>query len=434
MDWHDKYISTEAAVSKIHSGQRVFLSGNCASPQAFTRMLCERYMEFDDVELVQLLDIGPGMCITEDMTGHIRINSMFISPNTRSAVNAGLADFTPVFLSEYPLLFSRNILQIDVAVIQVSPPDEHGFCSYGVEIGVSKTAAESARIVIAEINSNMPRTHGDSFINVNDIDYMTEVYYPLPEVPSVAGSETQQRIAHHIAGLIPDGATLQMGIGGIPDSVLRELSNHRDLGIHTELFADGVMELIEAGVITCARKSLHPGKVIAGFVLGTHKLHRYIHDNPFFEFHPTEYVNNPFVIAKNDHMVSINSALEIDLTGQVCADSMGPAFYSGVGGQLDFVRGAARSKDGLTIIALPATAKHGTLSRIAPQITPGAGITTTRNDVHFVATEYGVADLWGRTISQRVRALVNIAHPDFREDLLRYARDVNYLPRVYSLN
>jgi 4-hydroxybutyrate CoA-transferase len=434
MKWQGKYISAEEAASQIRSNQRVFLTGNCSSPQVFTKALCTRYTELYNVELVQLLDLGPGMCISEDMSEHIRVNSMFISANVRQAVNQGLADFTPVRLAEIPLLFSRGVLHLDVAVIQVSPPDVHGFCSYGVEVGVTKTAAETARMVIAEVNPNMPRTHGDSFIHVNAIDYMIEVDYPLPEVPSSPASPIQEQIARHIAELIPDGATMQMGIGGIPDSVLRELANHKDLGIHTELFADGVIELIESGVITCARKTLHTGKVIAGFVLGTRRLHQYIHDNPFFEFHPTEYINDAFVIAQNDRMISINSALEVDLTGQVCADSIGPAFYSGVGGQLDFVRGAARSKGGKTIIALPATAKKGTLSRIVPQLKPGAGVTTTRNDVHFIATEFGIADLWGRTIAQRVNALVKISHPDFREELLAYAREQNYLPRVYSLN
>ncbi|MBZ0301021.1 MAG: 4-hydroxybutyrate CoA-transferase [Anaerolineae bacterium] len=434
MNWQSKYICAEEAAAKIQSGQRVFLTGNCASPQAFTRALCSRYMELHDVELVQLLDLGPSKCITEDMAGHIRVNSMFISANVRHAVNAGLADFTPVRLAEIPLLFSRGVLHLDVAVIQVSPPDVHGFCSYGVEISVTKTAAESAHMVIAEVNPNMPRTHGDSFIHVSHIDYMIEVDYPLPEVPPEPANATQQQIARHIAELIPDSATIQTGIGGIPNSVLRELTQHKDLGVHTELFSDGVIDLIESGVITCARKTLHPGKVVAGFVVGTRRVHDFIHDNPFFEFHPTEYVNDSFLIAQNDGMVSINSALEVDLTGQVCADSIGPAFYSGVGGQLDFVRGAARSKGGKTIIALPATAKGGTLSRIVTQLKPGAGVTTTRNDVHFVATEFGIADLWGRTIRQRVEALVHIAHPDFREDLMRYAAEQNYLPRVYSLN
>ncbi|MBZ0293990.1 MAG: 4-hydroxybutyrate CoA-transferase, partial [Anaerolineae bacterium] len=364
----------------------------------------------------------------------IRINSVFISSNVRKAVNNGLADFTPVFLSEIPLLFKRGRLVLDVAVIHVSPPDEHGYCSYGVEVGVTKSAAESAGMVIAEVNPNMPRTLGDSFIHVSQIDYFIEVDYPLPEVPPQPPSPVQERIARHIAELIPDAATLQTGIGGIPDAVLRQLTNHKNLGIHTELFSTGVMEMIEAGVVTNAAKSLHSGKVVAGFVLGSKALYDYIDDNPIFEFHPTEYVNDPFIISQNDRMISINSAIEVDLTGQVCADSIGPKFYSGVGGQLDFVRGAARSKEGKTIIALPSTTKNDTVSRIVAQPKPGAGVTTTRNDVHYVATEYGVADLWGRSISERVHALVNIAHPLYREELLAYAREQNYIGKVYSLS
>jgi acetyl-CoA hydrolase len=319
-----------------------------------------------------------------------------------------------------------------MAVIHVSPPDEHGYCSYGVEIGVSKTAAECAGIVIAEVNPNMPRTLGDSFIHVSQIDYFIDVDYPLPELPPLPSSPIQDQIAQHIAELIPDGATLQTGIGGIPDAVLCRLKGHKNLGVHTELFSDGVMDMIERGVITNAMKTIHPGKVIAGFVIGSRKLYDFIDDNPIFELHPTEYVNDPFVIAQNDRMISINSAIEVDVTGQVCADSVGPKFYSGVGGQLDFVRGATRSKDGASFIALPSTAKNGAISRIVPQLKPGAGVITTRNDVHFVATEYGVVDLWGRSISERVHALASIAHPDFREDLLRYAREQNYIGRAYA--
>ncbi|RMG83528.1 MAG: acetyl-CoA hydrolase/transferase family protein [Chloroflexi bacterium] len=433
MDWVSRKISAEDAAAKVKSGQRVFLTGNCSTPQVFLQALCDRCDELRDVEVVQLLDLGPSGYITPEIAEHIRINSLFISPNVRKAVNEGLADFTPVFLSEIPLLFRTGRMPLDVAVIHVSPPDEHGFCSYGVEVGVTKTAAEHAGIVIAEVNPNMPRTLGDSFIHKNQIDYWIEVDYELPEVMPPPPSEVQDRIAQHIADLIPNGATLQMGIGGIPDAVLRRLTNHRDLGIHTELFSDGVMEMIEAGIITNARKTLLPGKVVAGFVIGTRKLYRYIHDNPIFELRPTEFVNDPFIVARNDRMVSINSALEVDITGQVCADSIGPRFYSGVGGQLDFVRGAARSKDGMTFIALPSTAKGGTLSRIVPSLKPGAGVTTTRNDVRFVVTEFGVADLWGRSIKERVYALVNIAHPDFREELLRYAHEQCYIPASYAV-
>jgi acetyl-CoA hydrolase len=302
-----------------------------------------------------------------------------------------------------------------------------------VEVGVTKSAAESAGMVIAEINPNMPRALGDSFIHVSQIDYFVEVDYPLPELPTPEPTEVQNRIAHFIAEEIPDGATLQMGIGGIPDAVLRQLTGHKNLGVHTELFSDGVMEMIERGVITNAMKSIHPGKVVAGFTLGTRKLYDYVNDNPIFEFHPTEYVNDPFIIAQNNKMISINSALEVDITGQVCADSIGSKLYSGVGGQLDFVRGAARSEGGKTFIALPSTAKCDTISRIVPQLKPGAGVVTTRNDVHFIATEYGTVDLWGRNLSERVHALVSIAHPDFREDLMRYAREQNYINKLYSL-
>lgn len=434
MNWHKKSITAEEAAQKIRSGQRIFLTGNCSTPQVFLQALVARHQELTSVELVQLLSMGLSESITADIADHIRVNSLFISAALRSSVRNGLADFTPQHLSDIPRLFRSGRLVLDVAVLQVSPPDEHGFCSYGVETGVSKTAAECAGLVIAEVNPHMPRTHGDSFIHVNQIDYFIDVDYPLQEIYPVPASEVQQKIAAHIAELIPDGATLQMGIGGIPDAVLRNLTNHKNLGVHTELFSNGVMEMIERGVITNAMKSLHPGKVVAGFTLGTRELYRYIHDNPVFEMHPTEYVNDPFIIAKNDRMVSINSAIEIDLTGQVCADSIGTEFYSGAGGQLDFVRGAARSKGGMTFIALPSTARNDTVSRIVPQLKPGAGVVTTRYDVHYVATEYGVVDLWGRSIAERVHALVSIAHPAFRDELLAYAREQRYINPVFAMS
>lgn len=434
MSWRDRIVTAEQAAKLVQSGNRIFLTGNCSTPLSFLQALLARHEELREVEVVQLLDFGSDRpYITPDIAEHIRVNNLFIGPTARSSVNAGLADFTPIFLGEVPLLFRSGRYLLDVAVIQVSPPDAHGYCSYGVEVGVSKSAGETAGIVIAEVNPNMPRTLGDSFIHVDQINHFIEVDYELPEVVLPPVNDTQTQIAKHIAEYIPDAATLQTGIGGIPDAVLRQLTGHKNLGIHTELFADGVMDLIERGVITNARKSIHPGKVVAGFVIGSRKLFDYIHDNPIFELHPTEYVNDPFVIAQNDRMVSINSALEVDITGQVCADSIGPKFYSGVGGQVDFVRGAARSKGGLTFIALPSTAKKGTISRIVPALKPGAGVTTSRNDVRMVATEFGVADLWGLTIDERVQALVNIAHPDFREDLLRYAREQNYLNKIHSL-
>jgi 4-hydroxybutyrate CoA-transferase len=418
MTWTQQLITPEQAAGLVRSGQRIFLTGNCATPQVFMQALLSRYHELYQVEVVQILDLSPGY-ITPAIADHIRINSMFLGANVRAAVNNGFADFTPVFLSEIPALFKTGRLVLDLAVIQVSPPDEHGYCSYGVEVSITKAAAESAGLVIAEVNPNMPRTLGDSFIHISQIQHFIPVDYPLPEVQPAPASPVQNRIANHIAEYIPDAATLQTGIGGIPDAVLRHLTQHKNLGIHSELFSDGVMTLIEAGVITGARKSLHHGKVVAGLVLGTQQLYNFIHDNPVVELRPTDYVNDPFIIAQNDRMVSINSALEVDLTGQVCADSIGSRFYSGVGGQVDFVRGAARSKGGMSFIALPATARHGTLSRIVPVLKPGAGVTTSRH---------------GRTLNERVHALVGIAHPDFREDLLRYAHEQHYIGRAYPLS
>jgi 4-hydroxybutyrate CoA-transferase len=310
MNWHDRIIAADEAAALVKSGNRIFLTGNCSTPRVFLEALVARHETLEHVEVVQLLDFNPKTFITEDLAEHIRLNYLFIGPSARKPIADGNADFTPVFLSEIPALFRSGRLVLDVAVIQVSPPDQHGYCSFGVEVGISKSAAETAGIVIAEVNPNMPRTLGDSFIHVNQINYFIDVNYELPDIQAPPSSETQQQIAKHIAEYIPDGATLQMGIGGIPDAVLRYLTNHKDLGVHTELFSDGVMDMIEAGIVTNARKTLHPGKVVAGFVIGTRKLYNYINDNPIIELHPTEYVNDPFIIAQHDRMVSINSALE----------------------------------------------------------------------------------------------------------------------------
>lgn len=425
--------TAEDAVRMVQSGHRVFLSGNCSVPTVLVKALVERALVLNDVEILQVLTLGCNEYARPDMEGHLRVNSLFISADVREAVNEGRADFTPVFLSEIPELY-RTQLPIDVAFIHVSPPDEHGFCSFGVEVGVTKAAAEAARIVIAQINPQMPRTLGDSFIHISKIDYAVEVNAPLPEVAAEEPSSIQQAIARNVAELIEDGSTLQTGIGGIPNAVLHYLTDRRNLGIHTELFSDGVINLVEQGIITNSAKTLHPGKMIAGFVLGTKQLYDFIHDNPMVELHPTEYVNDPFRISQNDNMIAINSALEVDLTGQICADSIGHQFYSGVGGQVDFIRGAARSKGGKPIIALPATAKHGEVSRIVWQLKPGAGVVTSRNDVHYVVTEYGVAYLHGKTIRERTLALINIAHPQFREQLEAKAHELHYLPRAYSLS
>ena len=425
----EKTVSPEQAAAVLQSGQRVFLTGNASVPQTVLRSIVSRAKELRDVEIVQVLTIGTAEYVAPEMTGHLRVNTLFISDNVRQAVNDGRADFTPCFLSEIPGLFKNGFLPLDVALIHVSPPDEHGFCSFGVEVGVTKTAAQSARIVIAEVNPNMPRTLGDAFIHVSKLNYIVPVDYALPETPMGEPSELATQIARHIAGLIPDGATLQMGIGGIPDAVLGELNAHKHLGIHTELFSDGVIGLVERGIIDGERKSLHPGKIIAGFMLGTKRLYDFVNDNPVVEMHPTEYVNDPFVIAENDRMVAINSAIEIDLTGQVCSDSIGPRLYSGVGGQVDFIYGASRSKQGVPIIALPSTAKvkGESFSRIVPMIRTGGGVVTTRNHVRFVVTEHGVADLYSKTVRQRARALIEVAAPKFREDLERKAFDLKFL-------
>ena len=433
MEWINKYtsrvVTAKEAVKNIQSNQRLFLTGNVSVPHKLLEALVDYAPNVTDVEIVQALTVGTHDYASPEMTGHLRINTIFVSENVRSAVQAGRADFTPVLLSEFPLLFKKKILPLDVALIHVSPPDEHGFCSLGVEVGLTKSAAESADLVIAEVNQKMPRTLGDSFIHVSKLDYMVPVDYELPDLAMSKGgpNETIKKIAEYCAELIPDEATMQMGIGGIPDAVLKHLYDKKDLGIHTELFSDGVIDLVEAGVITNAKKTLHTGKIIAGFILGSKRLYKWVHDNPVIEFHPTEYVNDPFVIAQNDRMVAINSAIEIDLTGQVCADSIGPMIYSGVGGQFDFIYGASRSKDGVPIITLPSTAKGDSLSRIVPMLKKGAGVVTSRNHVRYIITEFGIADLYGKSIRQRANALINVAHPSFKDDLIAQAKELNYI-------
>jgi 4-hydroxybutyrate CoA-transferase len=431
MRWPDvfreKMTDAAGAVEKVRSGNRVYLGGGAGVPQTLVDALVARAAELQNVEIVHMLHFGKAAYVLPEYAGSFRHNAVFIGHNVRGAVQAGLADFTPVFLSEIPRLFQRQILPLDFAFVQVSPPDEHGFCSFGVEVGCTKPAADAAKVVIAEVNKQMPRSLGDSFIHVRDIDVFVEADYPIPEAPQGGASPVHKRIGELVAEMIPDGATLQMGIGSIPDAVLANLHSHKNLGIHTELFSDGVVHLVEEGIITGSEKTLHPGKLVAGFLFGTKRLYKFIEDNPFVEMHPTDYVNDPFVIARNDKMVSINSAIEVDLTGQVAADSIGPAFYSGVGGQLDFIRGAARSKGGKPIIALPASTKGGSISRIVSTLKPGAGVTTTRNDVHYVVTEFGVAELYGKTVRQRVHALIAVADPAFREELEQYAREVHYI-------
>jgi acetyl-CoA hydrolase len=425
--YQSRVVTAEEAVRRINSGDRVFLTGNCSVPQTVLSALVDYAPDLQNVEVVQALSVGPADYVSPDMAGRLRVNTMFVSSNIREAVQAGRADFTPVLLSEFTLLFKNNYLPLDVALVHLSPPDNYGFCSFGVEVGLTKTPAESARIIIAEVNQQMPRTLGDSFIHISNVDYIVPVDYSLVEMPMAGNdsSEVIDRIAGHVAELIPDGATIQMGIGAIPDTMLKYLYEKKDLGIHTELFSDGVIDLVEAGVLTNARKTLHPGKIIAGFILGTKRLYDWVDDNPLIELHPTEYVNDPFVIAQNENMVAVNSAIEVDLTGQVCADSIGPKIYSGVGGQLDFIYGASRSKGGIPIIALPSTARQ--FSRIVPMLKTGAGVVTTRNHVRYIVTEYGIADLYGKTIRQRAHDLINIAHPEFRDNLMRQAGELHYI-------
>lgn len=435
-NWREIYNSrkttAEEAVKAVESGHRVYLTGNASVPMQLLDALVKRAPEVRDVEICNVLTICPPDYVAAELAGHLRVNSMFISTNIREAVNDGRADFTPVLLSEFPLLFKNKVLPLDVALIHTAPPDENGFCSLGGESGLAITAAESARIVIAQVNRQMPRTLGDTFMHVSRMHHIVELDCPLTQraMGEEGDPEITERIAVHIAGLIPDGATMQLGIGSIPDAVLKHLLNKKDLGVHSELISDGVIDLMEAGVLTNARKTINRGKITAGFLLGTQRLYDWADNNPLVELRRTEYVNDPFVISQNDRMVAINSALEVDLTGQVCADSIGTRMYSAVGGQLDFIYGASRSKGGVPIITMPSTSvmKDGTVvSKIMPRLKHGAGVVTTRNHVRYVVTEFGVADLYGKSVRQRSQALINIAHPQFRQELTEHAKELKYL-------
>ena len=434
--WQERYQSkittADEAVRAVKSGDRIFLTGNASVPLELLAALVRRAPELEDVEICHPLAICPSDYVSPEMEGHLRVNTMFISANVRKAVNEGRADFTPVMLSEFPLLFKNGHLPLDVAFIHVSPPDAHGYCSLGAESGLTITAAEVAKVVIAQVNEQMPRTMGDTWMHVDRMHHIIEVNCPISEhaMDEEDNAEVVERIAGHIAGLIPDGATMQLGIGAIPNAVLKYLYDKKDLGVHSELISDGVIDLVEAGVLNNSRKSIHPGKIVAGFLLGTKRLYKWADNNPLIDLRRTEYVNDPFVVAQNDRMVAINSALEVDLTGQVCADSIGPRMYSAVGGQLDFIYGASRSKGGVPIIAMPSTSllRDGSIiSKITPKLKLGAGVVTTRNHVHFVVTEFGVARLYGKSIRQRTQALIDIADPRFRDDITARARILNYL-------
>jgi len=431
MSWEPEYKkrlqTADEALRCVRSGTRVYIQPGCAEPEALVEALMRRAPELYDVEIVHMMTMGCAPYVAPEMAGHFRHNAMFIGGNVREAINDGRADYTPIYLSEIEALFESGAMPIDVALIEVSPPDSHGFCSFGVGVDTTLTAAKCARYVVAQVNDYMPRTYGDSFIHVSDIDAVVESSRPLCELKKPEVTDMHVAIARNVAGLIEDGAVLQTGVGGIPDAVLPFLADRKDLGVHSELVSEGVISLIENGVITGARKNYKPRKIIVGFALGTRRFFEFVDNNPIFEFHPTAYTNDPALIARNDNMVAINSALQVDLTGQVCSDSIGNQFYSGIGGQVDFLRGASRSKGGKAIIAISSTAKNGTISRIVPMLSPGAGVVTSRGLVRYVVTEHGVAYLHGKSIRERARALIQIADPKFRAELYEYCEGTKWL-------
>jgi acyl-CoA hydrolase len=431
-DWKQRFAdqvrTAEEAVKAVKPGNSVFIGTGCAQPQHPVRALAEHSRHIYDAHIIHMLTVGEAPYAEEQYRDKFKMNSFFIADNVRHAMDRGLGDYTPIFLSDIPREFESGRIPIDVALISVSPPNASGMCSFGVSVDIVKSAAANAKYVIAQVNANMPRTLGDSFIHVHSIDVLVPQDEPVITVLVPESTETLRRIGQYIARLVEDGSTIELGIGRIPQALAEFLRDKKDLGVHTEMFGDWIIDLIECGAITCARKTINRGRVVASFCMGSQRLYDYIDDNSFFEFRPTEYVNDPFVIAQHDKMVGINVGLEIDLTGQVCSDSLGYRFYSGIGGQVDFIRGAARSREGKAIIAMPSTARNETISRIVPHLTEGAGVVTTRGDVHYVVTEHGIAYLHGKSIRERVLSLINIAHPKFRNDLIEAAKQQNYLP------
>lgn len=436
MDWKTVYVkkivSADDAVRLVKSGQHIFLTSNCSVPRELVFALIRRAPQLQNVEIYQALTIFGSEYVEPCMDGHLRVNSLFASSNVRKAIHECRADFTPVHLSEFPLLFMKGILPVDVAFVHLSPPDDQGYCTFGVESGLTKGPAESAKLIIAEINEQMPRMLGDTRVHISKLDAIVPVNYPLAEIPipDLATDPVMERIGQHIAERITDGATLQLGIGDIPNAVLHYLGDKKDLGIHSELISDGIIKLVEKGVINNSKKTIHKEKITTGFLFGSKVLHHWCDNNPIVEIQRTEYVNHPMIIAKNRKMVAINSAIEIDLTGQVCSDSIGPKIYSGTGGQMDFIYGSSLAEEGMPIIALPSTSvgSNGVIyNKIVPMLKQGAGVVTTRNHIHYVATEYGMVDLYGKSFRQRAQALISIAHPDFREELTREARNLHYI-------
>ncbi|WP_123052873.1 acetyl-CoA hydrolase/transferase C-terminal domain-containing protein [Clostridium sp. JN-1] len=430
MSWEelykDKIVSAEEAVSKIKSNDRVVVGHAVGEPSTLIDAMVKNKESYENVEIVHMLAMGKGEYVKEGMEKHFRHNSLFVGASTRDAVNSGRADYTPCFFYEVPRLFKEGYMKVDVALVQVSKPDEHGYCSFGVSNDYTKPAADCAKIVIAEVNENMPRTMGDSFIHVSNIDYIVETSHPIIELKQPKIGKVEKAIGKYCASLIEDGSTLQLGLGAIPDSVLLFLKDKKDLGIHSEMISDGVVELVKAGAITNKKKTLHPGKIVVTLLMGTKKLYDFVNDNPMVEMYPVSYVNDPTVIMQNYKMVSINSCVQVDLMGQICSESIGMKQISGVGGQIDFIRGTNMAQDGKSIIAIPSTAAKGRISRIVPFLDHGAAVTTSRNDASYVITEYGIARLKGKTLKQRAKELINIAHPDFREGLMKeYAARFN---------
>ena len=430
-DWQSKYaemIATpEESVARIRTGKRFFVGTGCGQPQELVRALVARSRELADTEIIDFLSLGGAPYARKDLAEHFRVNSFFIAKDVRQAIRQGAGDYTPIFLSDIPRLFSSGQLPLDAALIHVSPPDKRGMCSFGIAVDIVKSAAENASRVIAQINPQMPYTRGDTLIHVHDMDVLVPVDVPLIEYAPREISEEIRRIGEFVAGLIEDEATIEFGIGRIPQAVAEFLGNRKNLSLHTEMFTDAVLDLIESGVINGTRKSTERGKAVVSFCMGTRRLYDYVHNNDAFSFQPTEYVNDPFIISRQNKQVAINLALEVDLTGQVCSDSLSTQFYSGIGGQVDFNRGAARSPGGKAIIALPSTAKEDSVSRITTQLQPGAGVVTTRGDVHYVVTEYGTAYLHGKSVHERAIALISVAHPKFREQLLKEAIEARYV-------
>jgi acyl-CoA hydrolase/GNAT superfamily N-acetyltransferase len=426
--FREKVTDTRRAFRELRRGQRIFIGSGCGEPQYLVRALEEQLPKLADLEILHILSLGKHSFLEESYHDKCRLKSFFVAAASREAVAEGRADYTPVNLVDVPKLFRSGVLPIDVALIQVSEPDQHGFCSLGISVDIVKAAAESARFVIAQINGRMPRTLGDSFIHVSDLDALIPWDEPLLEMPPPPINDVAKAIGAQVAKLIEDGSTLRVGVGSVPSAVLYALEDKKDLGVHTDMLTDPYVDLVEKGVITNARKTLHPGKIIASFCLGTKKLYDFVHNNPMVAFHPVEYTNNYLVISQNEKMVTLNSALEVDLTGQVCSDSVGYQIYSGVGGSVDFLRGARNSRGGKAIVVLPSTTLDGQ-SRIVPELTEGGGVVTTRGGVQYVVTEYGIAQLQGRSLRERALALIGIAHPDFREDLTRHAYRMKVLRR-----